>query len=247
MTKKLNLNYSNNLYLDVYLPINDNYKTIIYFHGGGLCSGDKTDPQYLNIAEQFVNNGYCFVSVNYSLYPAAKFPIYICDCANAIKYVFNNVKTWGGSEDIYVAGQSAGAWIALMLCCNKEYLINIGVDPLDVKGWISDSAQTTSHFNVISREDGLSNLCQRIDEKAPLYFLNPEFKSNPILLIYYQDDMPNRLQQNELFYSSIKSFNRNIDIQKIMLSGCHCHGSSFANIDGTFDFVNVSLDWLVEH
>lgn len=247
MRKLFNIEYSNNLYLDAYLPDNTGFKTIVYFHGGGLCSGDKADPQYIKIAEQFVDNGFCFVSVNYSLYPSTKFPNYIKECAHAVKYVFDNVKTWGGSGDIYVSGQSAGAWITLMLCCNKEYLNNVGIDPHSIKGWISDSAQTTSHFNVISIEDDLPELSQRIDGRAPLFFLNPNFDSAPILLIYYQNDMPNRMQHNELFYSSIVNFNHNINIHKVILPGCHCHGSSFENEDGTFDFVNVSLEWLCTH
>ena len=49
--------------LDIYYPKEvQNYATIIWFHGGGLTSGNKFCPNELK------NKGICIVSVNYRLY-----------------------------------------------------------------------------------------------------------------------------------------------------------------------------------
>jgi len=244
----LDIEYAPNVKLDVYLPESKNFKTIVYFHGGGITSGNKSDRQFVDFANEFVKNGYAFISCNYSLYPNTKFPNYLVEAAKAVSYVFTNINSWGGDkEGIYLSGQSAGSWIIMMLCTDRHYLNDEGVDPMNIKGWISDAGQMTSHFNVIAIEDHLNPLSQRIDEKAPLYFIDEKFNSNPILLIYYENDMPNRLEQNQLFVSTIKNFNPNVEIMPMLLPGSHCHGSSIKNEDGTYDYMNASLKWLKNH
>ena len=46
----------------------------------------------------------------------------------------------------------------------------MGVDTDFISGYISDSAQMTTHFNVL-RERGLDTRLERIDEAAPLFYL----------------------------------------------------------------------------
>ena len=159
--------------LDVYLPDGESVGTIVYFHGGGLEGGDKSDKNYVEIAESFVKNGYGFVSANYRMYPAGgRFPQFIEDAAQAVAWVKFHVKGYGGSETLYVSGQSAGAWLSMMLCLNGEYLRAVGVDPLSIQGWLIDSAQTTAHFNVLKYELGCDPNLQRINEFAPLYYVD---------------------------------------------------------------------------
>jgi len=247
MKKILDVNYYNDLSLDIYLPDNKGFKTIVYFHGGGISSGHRNDNNYVDIGVDFANHGYAFVSVDYHLYPNTKFPEFLKEDARAVKYVFDHIKELGGNGDIYISGQSAGAWMAMMLCVDKHYLLDVGVDPLLVKGWISDSAQMTSHFNILTIEDKLNPLTQRIDEKAPLYFLNENFNSSPILIIFYEFDMPNRPEQNQLFYSAVKNFKSDIDIEKIKLPGGHCQGSSKKDDDNRFPYTKVAIEWLERH
>lgn len=81
--------YEKNI-LDIYLPEIQNFKTVVYFHGGGLESGNKSDSNYFEIAKVFVENGYCFVSVEYRMYPEAKFPDYLSDAAKSIAFIYGN-------------------------------------------------------------------------------------------------------------------------------------------------------------
>ena len=230
--------------LDIYLPKKKGYDTIVYFHGGGLTSGDKAEKHTVEVGKAFAGQGYGFVSVNYRMYSAVKFPEYIEDCAEAIAWVKSHIQEYGASGDIYISGSSAGGWLSLMLCLNKKYLERVGVSTNDIKGWIIDSAQTTSHFNVMKYELGCNPSLQRINEYAPLYYVDENTKFSKMLLLFYENDMPCRPEQNYLFIKAIQTFNKDADIQYKQLPGGHCHGSVHCDENGEYDFVKESVRWL---
>ena len=249
MRKIENIGYSvkHNEKLDVYLPDQKGFKTVVYFHGGGLEVHGKAYESVVGIAESYVKAGYGFVSVDYRIYPQAKFPEFIIDAADAVAYTERHIKEWGGNGDIIVSGQSAGAWLSLMLCVDTRYLSAVGIDPLSVKAWIIDSAQTTSHFNVLKYESGEHTLAQRINEFAPLYFIGEKTEFTKILLIVYENDMPCRLEQNMLFYKAIKAFNDKADVKIEVLCGGHCQGSNERGDDGEYPYCKTAFKWLKEN
>ena len=59
----------------------------------------------------------------------------------------------------------------------------------------------------------------------------------------YENDLANRLEQNKLLYSSIKSFNAKADVELKILKGYHCHGSSEADDDGEYETIKVIKKW----
>ena len=249
MKKIENIGYSakHNEKLDLYLPDGKGFKTVVYFHGGGLEVHGKACESVVGIAESFVKAGYAFVSADYRIYPEAKFPEFIEDAAEAVAFVQKNMTKWGGSGEMIVSGQSAGAWLSLMLCMEPRFLNDIGTDPLGIKGWIIDSAQTTSHFNVLKYESGENTLAQRINEFAPLYYVGEKTKFTKILLVLYENDMPCRFEQNMLFYKAVKAFNDKADIKYVVLPGGHCHGSNEKDDDGEYAYVKTAFDWLREN
>ena len=70
--------------LDIYYPVNTHrpFKTVIWFHGGGLEGGQKELPANLK------NKGFAVVGVNYRLFPRAKNPDYTNDAAAAVAWVY---------------------------------------------------------------------------------------------------------------------------------------------------------------
>lgn len=232
--------------LDIYAADKKDADTIVYFHGGGIESGDKSDSYYVEMAECFAREGYHFVSVNYRLYPRAKYPDYLTDCAEAVAFVENARKNRHEKGKLFIAGQSAGAWIATMLAVNEGLLKAVGIDNGKIDGWIIDSAQMTSHFNVIKHEKGLDPNLQRIDEFAPLYYVNKETAFSRMLLIFYERDMPCRPEQNLLFYKSILLFRSEADVSCICLPGQHCQGSTVKDENGEYSFVRATFKWLKE-
>ena len=230
--------------LDMYLPDKTGFKTIVFFHGGGLVGGDKKGPREILFGEEFTSAGYGFVSVNYRMYPNVKFPTFLNDASKAVAFIHNNIKNYGGNGEIIVAGQSAGAWITLMLCLNEKYLLNQGVNPKNIFAWFSDSAQVTSHFNVLNKEKGLHQLTQRIDKSSPLFYVNENTSFSKMFLILYDNDMPCRYEQNKLFIENILCFNKDAKIEHILLSGTHCSSAKMLDENGKTMFSSLLIKWL---
>lgn len=230
-------NLSEKCVLDIYYPDKENGEVFIDFHGGGFVEGDKTDTAEL--CKGIAKAGYIVVSPNYSLYQNVKFPFYLKEAARAVKYIIDrfNVKP-------YVSGHSAGAYIAMMLAYNNELLKEVGLSQADIKGWIFESGQATSHFNIMHQEKGLDPYLQRIDEFAPLYYLNPNTRISRSLFILYTNDMPNRLEQNKLLISATKHYNPDSDITFLLLEGGHCQGCWFDQKINDYPFVMETIKWL---
>ena len=237
--------YFKNCKLDIYLPDSlKATKTIIYVHGGGLVEGDKRDEHKERFGKAFTDNSYAFVSVDYNLYPNAKWPSYIEEVAQAIKFLQNNLDQYHLNKDFYISGSSAGSYITMMLCLDKHYLNDIGADYSLVKGWISDDGQMTDHFNVQEIELHMDPWIQRITKLAPLYYVDSSTDISRLLLIYYDNDLPMRKEQNLLFYETLKHFKPDSDVEIIELHGTHCEGTCRPEEDGSYRFVKIILDWI---
>ena len=236
-----NINFYKDLYMDSFFPDKEEFYTIIHFHGGGLVEGDKGDTH--DVCEHLAKAGFAVYTANYNLLPNHKFPEFLQDATQAVKYVMDNVEKHGKSKGFLISGQSAGAWITLMLCFNKEYLKAVGIDNKKIVGWISDSAQTTSHFHILEIEQGLNPWLQRIDEYAPLYYVDEKVDFSHLLLTAYENDMPNRVEQNKLLVSTIKNFNKELDVEFHILKGEHCHGSCRLDEDHEYEFVKLVKEW----
>ena len=148
MIKIRDLEYYNNLKLDIYLPDSDTFDLLIYFHGGGLESGGK--EEIIPSSDYLVERNIAIISINYRLYPFAKYPDFILDAVKGIKWSIDNINKYGECKDIYIGGTSAGAYITQMLCFNSYYYKKENIDPLKIKGYIHDAGQPTVHFNVLN-------------------------------------------------------------------------------------------------
>ncbi len=189
-------------FLDIYLPENGVEKVFIYFHGGGIESGNKG----LNEVEKYTERNIAVVCPNYRLYPNAKYPEFIEDAAEAVSFIKNNIDLVGGCNDIYIGGSSAGGYLSMMLYFDDKYLAKYNLSANDFSGFIHDAGQPTTHFNVL-RERGLDKRKVIIDEAAPIFHIK-EYTDKPKMLIFVaENDMTNRLEQTLLFISTLKHFN----------------------------------------
>lgn len=109
--------------LDLFIPTSvKNFKTLIFVHGGCWRSQDKS--QYSFVGEYFAANGIATAVINYRLTPEVYFPDNAKDVANACKWVISNIKKYGGGDEIYLSGHSAGAHLITMVASNKKYEIS---------------------------------------------------------------------------------------------------------------------------
>lgn len=224
--------------LDVYLPEQEEFDLLIWFHGGGLEAGNRKGCSY---AEAFVKRGIAFVSVEYRMYPTAHFPEFIEDAAASVAWVIRNKVQLKGCRRIFVSGESAGAYLTMMLCMDHRYLEAAGVSQHEIAGYISDSAQQFCHFNVL-REFGMDKRLERIDERAPIFFVKQGLELRPLCLIYYQDDMKCRPEETKLMYASLKNICPENDVRLVEYPGRHC--SKPKNEDGELMFVETVCDMI---
>jgi acetyl esterase/lipase len=117
---------------DLYLPLGSGpAPVVIFFYGGGWTSGDKASYKFVGAA--LAEAGYVAVLPNYSLYPKARFPVFMQDAAQAVAWARAHARAWGGDPDrIYLIGHSAGAHIAVLLALDPKYLQEVGGSP----GWL---------------------------------------------------------------------------------------------------------------
>ncbi|MCU7613023.1 alpha/beta hydrolase fold domain-containing protein [Chryseobacterium sp. GMJ5] len=185
--------------LDLYVPKNvKNFPTVIWFHGGGLTGGQKEIP------EELKNKGIAVVGVNYRLSPKVKAPKYIEDAAAATAWVFNNIKKYGGSEDlVFISGHSAGGYLAIMVGLDKSYLNKYKIDANQLAGIIPFSGQMISHFTT-RKEKGIDELDARIDDMAPLHFIRAD--APPLLLITgdREKELLGRYEENAYMWRMMK-------------------------------------------
>ena len=162
--------------LDIYYPDNiDGFATIVWFHGGGLTSGNKEIPEALK------EKGLAVVAVNYRLSPKVKAVACIEDAAAAVAWTFYNIGEFGGDPGlIFISGHSAGGYLTSMVGLDKRWLEKHGIDANSIAGLIPFSGHTITHFT-IREERGIPGTRPIIDDLAPLYHVRPD--APPLLLI----------------------------------------------------------------
>lgn len=188
--------------LDLYLPEKKEFPVLIYFHGGGLEEGSKEEEA---IIVNLVQDNIALVRVNYRLYPAATYPEFIRDAAEAVAWVKENINCYGQCNQFFIGGSSAGAYLSMMLCFDRHYLQEFGIDARDFSGYIFDAGQPTTHFQVL-RERGLDTRRIIVDEAAPLFHISGYDGMPPMLILVAEHDLENRYEQTKLMLSTLKHF-----------------------------------------
>lgn len=242
MRKFLDIEYKKGLMLDALLPDSKEFSLFVFFHGGGLVAGDRKNTDVF--AKTLCENGIGVVSVDYSMYPNAKFPDFITDCAESIAWVKNNMVKFGCVNEIYVGGSSAGGYISMMLCFDKKYLNAVGVNSSEIAGYIHDAGQPTTHFNVLSNS-GVDGRRLIVDERSPLFFVGCEKEYPPMIFIVSDNDMQNRYEQTILTISTLKhfGFEKNVFL-KVMPSSTHTSYTYKQDEKGDGVFAKIILEFI---
>jgi acetyl esterase/lipase len=101
---------------------------VVFFYGGAWRSGNKALYRY--VAKALARRGYVAVVPDYRIYPEARYPGFLEDGAQVVRWVKDNVGRFGGSPNkIFLMGHSAGAHIAAMLSIDGRWLHQVGLVP----------------------------------------------------------------------------------------------------------------------
>ena len=118
-----------------------NLPVVVWIHGGGWQTGDKTDVKLKPKA--FVEKGFVFVSVNYRLLPAVDMGTIVRDVAKSVHWVSDHIAEYGGDpKRLFVMGHSAGAQLAAIICTDDRYLKNEGLSFAILKGCVPVDGDT---------------------------------------------------------------------------------------------------------
>ncbi|MCC3332193.1 alpha/beta hydrolase [Nocardia abscessus] len=106
---------------------------VLFVHGGGFVSGDKSDPAlpyYDNVGGWAVRHGMVAVTMTYRLAPQNKWPAAAEDIASAIAWTREHAGDFGGDPDkIVLIGHSAGGAHVSSFVAGHA-----GTDPADIAG-----------------------------------------------------------------------------------------------------------------
>ncbi len=123
--------------LDIVAPAAKGAKhpVLVFIHGGGWRTGSP--GEYHFIGRNFAREGYVVVLPGYRLKPDGAFPNMLEDSAAALAWVRGHIAEYGGDpERVFVMGHSAGAYNAMMLTLDRQWLGREGLPEGFVKGTI---------------------------------------------------------------------------------------------------------------
>jgi acetyl esterase/lipase len=123
--------------MDLYLPKGkvQSAPAVLFFYGGGFISGNKCEYRF--VGQAFASLGIIVGIADYCLFPDHRFPEFVEDGAKAAAFLHKTLPEYGGDPSrLFVAGHSAGAYIAIMLASNPEFLREAGADQSILAGAI---------------------------------------------------------------------------------------------------------------
>jgi acetyl esterase/lipase len=122
--------------IDVYMPVNPvpEAPLAVFFYGGSWSSGERADYRF--VGEALASRGIVALVADYRLSPAVRYPVFLQDCALAVRWARDNAQRLGASRSrLFVTGHSAGAYNAAMLALDARWLAEVGMRPAELAGW----------------------------------------------------------------------------------------------------------------
>lgn len=231
------------LLLDLYLPEDAlSHPLLIFFYGGGLEDGSK--DSLCDLAREYAGMGIAVALPSYRLFPAVSYPVFLEDAAKAVAWLKSNASEFFRCHSIFVGGHSAGAYVAMMLCFDKKYLLAHEIDSDELDGYIFASGQPTTHFNVLHFRGQNSNRVV-IDEAAPIYHLRAT--GAPLQIFCADNDIANRLEQLNLMVSTLRCLGYSSEVDYHILKN-QDHGSYLDRKDSAPSILaELSTDFIHRH
>lgn len=108
--------------LDIYLPEKSTgpAPVVMFIYGGSWRAGDKFEYEFAGRA--LAAAGFVTVIADYRLWPEVKYPEFLEDNAQAMRWIEDNIALYDGDpKRFFLAGHSAGAYNAVMLGLDSSF------------------------------------------------------------------------------------------------------------------------------
>ena len=123
--------------LDVYQPRAGVAKPpmVVFFYGGSWSFGERANYRF--VGEALASRGIVAVLADYRLSPAFRYPAFVQDSAQAVRWALAHAAEYGADPArVFVMGHSAGAYNAAMVALDARWLAAEGLQPARLAGWI---------------------------------------------------------------------------------------------------------------
>jgi acetyl esterase/lipase len=127
--------------LDLYQPKPEvvSPPVVVFFYGGNWSAGDRA--MYRFVGASLAEHGCIVVIPDYRLFPEVRFPTFLEDCALATRWALRERSSLQADPSrFFLMGHSAGAYNAVMLGLDPQWLGQVGLRPArDLTGVIGIS------------------------------------------------------------------------------------------------------------
>lgn len=177
---------ANNLRADIYTPRGISQAPVVVFFCGGRWT-DCDKREYLFVGQALASKGIVAVIPNYRQYPQVRFPAFVQDGANAVKWARGNVAGYGGDPaKLFVMGHSSGAHIAAMLALNEDYLKAVGGS----RDWLRGMIGLAGPYDFLPLNDPdlreIFGPPEDFAKSQPIFYVDG--RNPPLLLMHGEDD-----------------------------------------------------------
>lgn len=190
--------------LDVYVPAPKPVRApvVVFFYGGRWSGG--TREFYRFVGQALVSRGYVAVIADYRIYPEVKFPAFVEDGAQAVRWAREHAGEYGGDpEKLFVMGHSSGAHIAAMLALDPQYLQAVG----GRRDWLAGMIGLSGPYDFLPlTDDDLKDMFGpplRYPQSQPINFVDG--KNSPMLLLHGRTDTTVKLKNTVNLAEKIKA------------------------------------------
>ncbi|MDP3781375.1 MAG: alpha/beta hydrolase [Sphingopyxis sp.] len=123
--------------LNIWVPTGtkktDKLPVLVFHYGGGWYSGARDDYGFAGRA--FAKQGFVVVIPDYRIVPEGHWPDFLHDSAAAVAWTDAHIANYGGDRDrIALSGHSAGAYNAVMLALDPQWMKAAGSDASVIRG-----------------------------------------------------------------------------------------------------------------
>ena len=123
--------------LNIWVPTGtkktDKLPVLVRLYGGGWYSGARDDYGFAGRA--FARQGFIVVIPDYRIVPDGHWPDFLHDSAAAVAWTDAHIGDYGGDPDrIALAGHSAGAYNAVMIALDPQWMRAAGSDASVIRG-----------------------------------------------------------------------------------------------------------------
>jgi acetyl esterase/lipase len=188
--------------LDLYLPEQRGFTTIVFTYGGGWRTGSR--KSVTRIGEQLQRLGFGCALLSHRLGPKDKFPAQAEDVAAAFAWVKKNIGAKGGDpKRVVLMGHSSGAHLSLLLATDPRYLARHKLSPADIAAVVGLSTPVDLEPRPDTRGFG-----DALKAASPIQHVSKDLP--PTLLVVGDKDLPMLERDARRFAEKAKEAGRGV-------------------------------------